>query len=76
MVAVAKDDGAKAVPLGLEEPAVAGRQLAGELGQHGLDRRCDRKGGGVLALHQRAPVSRAAIRPSADFQPASNEWPG
>ena len=44
VVAVAEDDAAEAVPLGLvEEPRLA-RQLAGELGQHGCDGRTDGAG--------------------------------
>src|SRR5207302_11189340 len=48
VVAVAEGDAAEAVPLGLVEEAIALRQLARELGQHGLDRRADRQ------LHARA----------------------
>ena len=38
----AKDDRAKAVPLGLEQKLVAGGKLVGELREHRLDRRRDR----------------------------------
>ena len=44
--AAAKDDGAKPVPLGLVEPALALGKLVGELREHGLDRRRDRGDGG------------------------------
>ena len=42
-VAATKDDGPKAVPFGFEEKSVADRDLRGELGQHGLDWRRERK---------------------------------
>ena len=38
LVAVAEDERAKAVPLGLEDPAVPGGQLADALGEHRQDR--------------------------------------
>ncbi len=43
LVAATKDNGPKAVPLGFEEKPVADRDLRGELGEHGLDWRRDRK---------------------------------
>jgi hypothetical protein len=43
LVAVAEDDGSKAVPLGLVLPARADRNLVGQLGQHRLDRRLKRQ---------------------------------
>ena len=43
LVAVAEDDRAEAVPLGLEQPAVAIGQPVGRLGQHRLDRRIERQ---------------------------------
>ena len=43
VVAVAEHDAAKAVPLRLEQPAVARRNLARELRQHRLDRRGQRQ---------------------------------
>src|SRR5262249_2250736 len=70
-VPIAEHDRPEAVPLGLEEPAVSRRQLGRELGEHRLAGRLDRKPG-----HPRPPARRAAIRPSADFHPASNGWPG
>src|SRR6185436_3692443 len=75
VVAVAEHDRAEAVPLRLEEPAVPRGQLGRELREHRLDRRRYRKPRGVRGGHQRAPVSRAAIRPSADAQPASSGCP-
>ena len=75
-VAVAKDDRAKAVPLRLEEPGLARRQLGGELGQHRLDRRLDRKRHRRPRARQRVAACRAAMRPAAELQPASNGWPG
>ena len=39
LVSVSKDERAEAVPFRLEEPAVAGRQRVGELGQHRLEGR-------------------------------------
>ena len=65
VVAVLEHDGAEAVPLRLEEPALAFRQLGGQLREHGLDGRLQ---------HQR--VRRAAMRPSAEAQPASKAQPG
>ena len=41
LVAVAEDDGAEPVPLGLEQPAVALGQAVDRLGQHRFDRRGD-----------------------------------
>src|SRR3954471_7607321 len=41
LVAVAEDERAKPIPLGLEDPAVARRQLADALRQHRQDRRID-----------------------------------
>ena len=38
LVAVAEDERAEAVPLRLEQPAVAGRQAVGRLGEHRLER--------------------------------------
>ena len=38
LVLVAKHQGPEAVPLGLEDPVVAGRQLADALGEHRQDR--------------------------------------
>src|SRR2546427_10080981 len=70
-VAIAEDDGPEAVPLGLEEPPLARGQLRRELREHRLDRRLDRE----PLRHHRPPVRRAAIRPSADAQPASKGWP-
>ena len=43
LVAVAEHDAAEAVPLRLVQPPVAGRDLAGELRQHRLDRRGQRQ---------------------------------
>src|SRR5262249_37141466 len=43
LVAVAKYDGAKPVPLGLVEPALPLGDRVGELGQHRFDRRPDRQ---------------------------------
>ncbi len=43
LVAVAKDQGPEAVPLGLEEPRVGRRQFARELGQHWLQGRLEWK---------------------------------
>ncbi len=40
----AKDERAKAVPLGLEEKLVAARDLVRDFREHGLDRRGDGKG--------------------------------
>src|SRR5688572_30136135 len=74
-VAVTKDDRAKPVPLGLEEPTVARGKLGRELREHRLDRRIERKSGlRVRSRHQRLP-SRAAMRPSAEAHPASNTRP-
>jgi hypothetical protein len=44
VIIAAKNDGAEAVPFRFEEKPLAGRKLSGELGQHGVDRRIDRKG--------------------------------
>src|SRR5439155_195994 len=75
-VAVAEDDRPEAVPLGLEQPAVARGQVRRELREHRVDRRLDREARGrVLRSHQRAPARRAAMRPSADAQPASKGCP-
>ena len=38
LVAVAEDERPEAVPLGLEQPAVVGRQPVGRLGEHGFER--------------------------------------
>ena len=43
LVAVAEDERAKAVPLGLEDPAFAGGQLVDAFGEHRQDRWIDRK---------------------------------
>ena len=43
LVAIAEDERAEAVPLRLVDPAVAGRDGGGGLGQHRLDRRLDRE---------------------------------
>src|SRR5581483_10002273 len=43
VLAVAKDERAESVPLRLEDPALARRQLADALGEHGEDRRIDRQ---------------------------------
>ena len=43
LVAVAEDERPEAVPLGLEQPAVVGRQRVDGLGEHRLDRRLDRE---------------------------------
>src|SRR5439155_21043986 len=76
-VAVAEHDGPEAVPLGLEQPAVARGQVRRELREHRLDWRFDREPRGrVFSSHQRAPARRAAIRRSADVQPASKGCPG
>src|SRR5262245_37981087 len=64
-LAIAEHDCPKPVPLRLEEPPVAVRQLVGELRQHRLDRRLQ---------HHRG--RRAAMRPSADAHPASKGCPG
>ena len=39
LISVAEHQGAKPVPLGLEDPPLAVRQLTGRLGKHGQDRR-------------------------------------
>src|SRR6266571_8226034 len=72
-VAVAEHDGAEPVPFRLEEPAIALRQLRRGLRQHRLDRRLDRES----HPHgpQRGRGRRAAIRSSADVQPASKGRP-
>src|SRR5207249_2202774 len=76
-VAVAEHDGPEAVPLGLEQPAVARGQVRRELREHRLDWRFDREPRGrVFSSHQGAPARRAAIRRSADVQPASKGCPG
>src|SRR5947207_647159 len=43
LISVAEDERPKAVPLRLEDPAVAGWQLSHSFGEHGQDRRIDRK---------------------------------
>lgn len=43
VIAVAKDERAKAVPLRLEDPSIAGWQLADSLGEHRQNRRIDRE---------------------------------
>src|SRR5439155_25368927 len=71
-VAVAEHDGPEAVPLGLEQPAVARGLVRRELREHRLDRRLDRETHGrVFPSHQRTPARRAAIRRSADGALAS-----
>ena len=57
LISVPEDDRPKAVPLGLEEPALAGRERVGELGEHRFEGRLERK------LHVRdyrpGPIARA-----------------
>src|SRR5256885_14392966 len=43
LASATKDDGAKAVPLGLEQEVIIRRQTLDELGQHGFNRRFDRE---------------------------------
>ena len=43
LIAVPEDEGPEAVPLGLEQPAVVGRQGVHGLGQHRLERRLERQ---------------------------------
>src|SRR2546429_425669 len=43
LASATKDYGAEAVPLGLEQEGAIRRQTLGELGQHGFNRRFDRK---------------------------------
>ena len=50
LVAVAKDERAEAVPLGLEDPFAGGRDVADALGQHGQERRIDRKIHGQFSI--------------------------
>ena len=62
-VAVAEHDRAEAVPLRLEEPAVARGQLGRELGEHRLDRRLDREArrAGRPSARARAPRGDAPL---------------
>jgi hypothetical protein len=57
LVAVAEHDAAKAVPLGFVQPPVAVGNDVGRLGQHGRDRRSDRKGHSV-SLPAASPSSQ------------------
>ena len=63
LAAAAEHDGAKAVPLGLEEESFRGRQLVGELGEHRLDRAA-----------QSGTASRTSSAWPRVFRPAS--WNG
>jgi hypothetical protein len=47
LVAVAEHEGAKPVPLGLEQPALTGGKPVGGAGQHRLDRRVERQAHGL-----------------------------
>src|SRR5258706_2329783 len=51
LVAVAEDDRPEAVPLRLEEPAVALRQAIGRFGQHRLERRQERQSHFATVTH-------------------------
>ncbi len=71
LVAVAGDDASEPVPLRLERPVVAGRDLPGELRQHRLDRQGDRQhhhpsvpADDPPALHRFTPSG--TTRPPAD----------
>ena len=63
LVAVAEDERAEAVPLGLEDPAVAFGEFADALGEHREDGRVDGEVHGVMVI--RAPSSVVGRRSSA-----------
>src|SRR5579864_6242286 len=65
-LAVAEDDGAEAVPLGLVEPALAARDVDLQLGEHGTDRRRD-------GQHHASAATRCA--PAYTFMPPSRRKP-
>ena len=77
LVAVAKHDGAEAVPLRLEQPArrpAAARSRASPASARPAARSGSPRS--PAAAISRSPPARAAMRPSAVAQPASKRWPG